>query len=44
MVSLSVGSFIGMSSVIVLLGLTLAAIAVSLLKEYEAKKRQLNAG
>ena len=37
--ALSVSSFIGMVSVIVLVGLTLAAIAVALVKELEAKKR-----
>lgn len=34
-------TLIGISSVVVLLGLTLAAVTVSLLKELEAKRRRL---
>lgn len=36
-----VSTFIGLSSVVALLGLTLTALAVSLLKELEAKRRAL---
>lgn len=34
-----VSTFIGLSSVVILAGLTLTALAVSLLKEAEAKRR-----